>query len=60
MNSVPLPPRRDERNTNSSMNANTEKKRRNVSTEEGWSTPHRGRATVFSVQSDKLKNKPVS
>ncbi|KAF2880179.1 hypothetical protein ILUMI_25980 [Ignelater luminosus] len=68
-NSVPMTPRRDERGTGGggggggdggggNMNANTDKKRRNVSNDEGWSTAtSRGSRTPFTVQSDKLKNK---
>ncbi|XP_044267926.1 eukaryotic translation initiation factor 4 gamma 1-like isoform X3 [Tribolium madens] len=55
MNSVPVTPRKDDRG--SSAGANTERKRRNVSSDDGWQTTTRNR-TQFSVQSDKLKNKP--
>ncbi|XP_044267927.1 eukaryotic translation initiation factor 4 gamma 1-like isoform X4 [Tribolium madens] len=56
MNSVPVTPRKDDRG--SSAGANTERKRRNVSSDDGWQTTTRNR-TQFSVQSDKLKNKPL-
>nr|XP_022920525.1 eukaryotic translation initiation factor 4 gamma 3 isoform X3 [Onthophagus taurus] len=57
MNSGPHTPRKDDRSSSSS----TDKKQRrnNVSDNEGWTTSQtRGSRASFTVQSDKLKNKP--
>ncbi|KRT79506.1 hypothetical protein AMK59_7397 [Oryctes borbonicus] len=56
MNAVPITPRKDDRATPGS----TAGKRgaRNTSDQEGWSTASSRGRTPFSVQSDKLKNKP--
>ncbi|RZC05037.1 eukaryotic translation initiation factor 4 gamma 3-like, partial [Asbolus verrucosus] len=55
MNSVPITPRKDDRG--SSAGANSDRKRRNVS-DDGWQTTASRNRTPFTVQSDKLKNKP--
>ena len=57
MNSGPISSRKDDRNM--SIQNSDRKRRNNISDTEGWSTPQT-RNKLFSVQSDKLKNKPVS
>lgn len=56
MNSVPLTPRKDDRG--GSAGPSSDRKKKTVS-DDGWQTASRNRAP-FTVQSDKLKNKPVS
>ncbi|XP_063903269.1 eukaryotic translation initiation factor 4 gamma 1-like isoform X2 [Zophobas morio] len=55
MNSIPMTPRKDDRG--SSAGANSDRKRRNVS-DDGWQTTASRNRMPFTVQSDKLKNKP--
>lgn len=63
MNSMPMAPRKDDRN-NSGSGPDRKRGNRNVigSNEEGWSvaSSRNRNAPSFSVQSDKLKNKIVS
>jgi translation initiation factor 4G len=54
LNSVPMTPRKDDRG---SAGANSDRKRRNVS-DDGWQTTSSRNRAPFTVQSDKLKNKP--
>ncbi|KAK9709826.1 eIF4-gamma/eIF5/eIF2-epsilon [Popillia japonica] len=57
LNAVPITPRKDDRSVPGSGSG--KRGTRNASDQEGWSTaPARGSRTQFSVQSDKLKNKP--
>ncbi|GJQ70481.1 putative RNA binding protein [Trypoxylus dichotomus] len=55
MNAVPITPRKDDRSTAGSGTG--KRGARNTSDQEGWSTATSSRSK-FSVQSDKLKNKP--
>lgn len=58
MNANPITPRKDDRATSGSSSG--KRGTRNASDQEGWSTASSRGRTPFSVQSDKLKNKPVS
>lgn len=58
MNAGPIAPRKDDRSISSSGSG--KRSTRNTSDGEGWSTASSRSRQQFSVQSDKLKNKPVS